>query len=182
MLWGGLYVALLAGLVVRVQDPQRPVRPGPAPQPDDPIRLISVHHRIFALLFLAGPLEALVLGGTASYRLAGALMFALGVLLYRAGARTLGDALTPFVEPRAGGGLMTSGLYRVLRHPMYVGQGLIAVGAPLTLGAWRSLGLSVVAVLILVVRVRLEETALRRRFPEYDSYARRAKRIVPYLF
>ena len=182
MWWGIGYATLLVLLAVRFQDPNAPVRPTPPPQPGDPLRLVAVHHAVFYALLLAAPLEAVVLGGTPVGRAAGLVVFAAGVALYRAGARALGDSLSPFVQPVAGGALARTGPYRLLRHPMYLGQALIAVGAPLTLGAWRSLGLSLVALAVLVVRGRREEAALRRAFADYDAYARRTKRIVPYVF
>jgi protein-S-isoprenylcysteine O-methyltransferase Ste14 len=107
---------------------------------------------------------------------------ALGVGAYRAAGRSLGEALSPFVEPAPGAALVTGGLYRRIRHPMYLGQGMIAVGAPLTLGVRWALAASAVALIVLVMRVRLEEAALRRRYAEYPRYVEGTKRFVPYLF
>jgi protein-S-isoprenylcysteine O-methyltransferase Ste14 len=128
------------------------------------------------------PLEAIAIGGEEVGRLVGALLFAAGVALYRTAGRSLGAALSPFVGPRAGSGLVTGGLYRYVRHPIYVSEAMIAVGAPLTLGSRYVLWLAVPAVAVLVLRVVREEAALARTFPNYACYAARTKRIVPFLY
>jgi protein-S-isoprenylcysteine O-methyltransferase Ste14 len=65
---------------------------------------------------------------------------------------------------------------------MYLGQAAIAVGAPLTLGCRWTLVVSAVALIVLAIRVVLEEGALARTFPEYSLYAAKSKRFVPFLF
>ena len=181
--WWLAYLALLLALVVRVQDPEAPVHIAPSPSPTEPRRLVSVHHALFFfLLLIAAPGEALLRSGSASGRWGGLALFALGVAAYRTAGKSLGDALSPFVEPAPGAVLVTHGPYELVRHPMYLGQAMIAVGAPLTLGCRWALAVSALAVLVLVIRAGMEEAALKRTYPEYAQYAARAKRIVPYLF
>jgi protein-S-isoprenylcysteine O-methyltransferase Ste14 len=179
--WAIGYAVLLGLLVVRFQDPDVPVRPSPRPQRGEPLRLVAVHHLVFSLLLVTAPAEAVLFGGASEWRWLGLAAFAVGVGLYRAGAGALGAALSPFVQPVPGATLTRTGPYRLWRHPMYLGQALIALGAPLTLGAWRSLGLSLIAMAVLVIRGRREEAALRRTFADYDAYARRTKRLIPYV-
>jgi protein-S-isoprenylcysteine O-methyltransferase Ste14 len=182
MLWAAVYVLLVLALFVRFQDSDAPIRPPPPPG-DEPLGLVAVHHALFYLLLVVVvPLEALVVGGVAAGRLTGALVFAAGVGLYRWSAATLGGALSPFVSPHPGGRLVTEGPYRWLRHPMYLGQLAIAVGAPATLGCRWALALSFAAALVLFVRARLEENALARTYPSYADYRRRSKRLIPFVF
>ena len=122
------------------------------------------------------------MAGVASRRGTGAALFGAGVLAYRLGGRALGEALSPFVEPRAGSAQVTAGPYRWVRHPMYLGQAAIAVGAPLTLGCRWTLVVSAAALIVLAIRVVLEEGALARTFPDYSRYAAKSKRLVPFLF
>lgn len=66
----------------------------------------------------------------------------------------------------------TSGPYRFVRHPLYVGSGIIAAGVVI---ASASIGAAVVALLYFIVTVtaavRTEEAFLRRQFgPQYDNY------------
>jgi protein-S-isoprenylcysteine O-methyltransferase Ste14 len=126
--------------------------------------------------------EALVLGGGSHGRGVGALAFAAGVACYRWGAAALGEALSPLVTPHPGGRLVPAGPYRVVRHPMYLGQLLIAVGAPATLGCRWAFAVAFAAALVLVVRMEKEEDALVRRYAEYSTYRARAKRLLPFVF
>jgi protein-S-isoprenylcysteine O-methyltransferase Ste14 len=182
-MWAAVYTALVLALFVRVPDPAAPVRRMPPAAPGEPLRLVSAHHALFyALLLVVCPLEALLLGGASGGRAVGALAFACGVALYRWGATTLGDALSPLVAPHPEGRLVTAGPYRVVRHPMYVGQLLIAAGAPATLGCRWAFAVSFAAALVLFVRIGMEENALSRAYADYRSYQARSKRLLPFVF
>ena len=181
-MWGLVYAALLAALVLRVRTsdgpPPEPIRP----LPGEPLWLTRVHHALFALILLGAPAERALAGSVPQWQALGALLFTAGVVLYRVAGQHLGDALSPFTEPRQAAPLVTAGLYRCLRHPMYLSEALIAVGAPLTLGSRRVVALAVPALGILLLRIAREDDALARTFPEYAHYAARTKRIVPFLY
>ena len=182
MIWGAVYAGLVAVLMVRVRSPDAPPPEPARVTPGEPVWLVTVHHLVFYALLAGAPLESAVTGGVDSGRAAGACLFALGVLGYRLAGRAHGDALSPFIEPRAGVPLVTGGPYRFLRHPMYLAQAAIAVGAPLTVGCRSVLVIVPLALLVLALRVKLEDDALARTFPEYSRYASRTKRIVPFVF
>jgi protein-S-isoprenylcysteine O-methyltransferase Ste14 len=182
-MWAAVYAALVLALFVRFQTPDTPVRAVPPPDPEEPLRLVGLHHALFyVLLLLVCPLEALVLGGGANGRLVGAVAFAGGVALYRWGAATLGEALSPRVAPHPAGRLVTAGPYRAVRHPMYLGQLLIAVGAPATLGCRWAFAVSFAGALVLFARMGMEENALARAYADYRGYQSRSKRLVPFVF
>ena len=176
------YALCLAALVVRVRTTDAPA-PEPAhPLAGEPLWLTRLHHAVFAAILVGAPVERLVAGGEAKGRLAGLALFAAGVVLYRVGGSALGEALSPFIEPRAGVALVTHGPYRHLRHPIYLGEALIALGAPLTLGCRAALALTALALVVLVVRIAREEDALARTFPDYARYAATTKRLVPFVY
>jgi protein-S-isoprenylcysteine O-methyltransferase Ste14 len=84
----------------------------------------------------------------------------------------------PWDPPRR---LVTPGLYRLTRNPMYVGVLLVLAGEALIFGA---AGLALYALVVAVafhLRVVLaEEPALRRSFgPDYEAYCRRVPRWLP---
>jgi protein-S-isoprenylcysteine O-methyltransferase Ste14 len=182
VLWGVAYAVLVAALVVRVLDPDGPPPEPRRPAPDEPLLLTTAHHRLLLAILVAAPLEVAVLGGAVVGRVAGLVAFVVGVVLYRVAGRALGDALSPFTQPRFGAPLVTRGPYRYLRHPMYLGQMLVAVGAPLLVGARLTLVPALADVLLLGYRMLRDEEALARTFPEYTRYAARTKRILPYVF
>lgn len=182
MIWGLFYIVALLAFVVRLRSNEEPIPDPVHPVAGESLHLVRLHHILLALLLVGPPLEAIILGGDERGRVAGAILLGAGVLVYRLAGQALGDALSPFTEPRAGATLVTRGLYRYLRHPMYLSQALIALGAPLTLGSRYVIALAPPALLVLAWRIGQEEEALARTFPEYSRYAATTKRVLPFVF
>ena len=76
-------------------------------------------------------------------------------------------------------GLVTTGPYRFVRHPVYLGE--LAACAGLAIAAPSLWNLSVTAVFVSAqaIRMHLEELALVDEFPQYAAYAAETPRIVP---
>ncbi len=80
--------------------------------------------------------------------------------------------------------LVTTGPYRLLRHPSYTGALLAAVGFGVALDHWTSL-LALLAgwTVGIAYRIRVEEAALRGAFGvAYDEYSARTRRLFPLLY
>jgi protein-S-isoprenylcysteine O-methyltransferase Ste14 len=79
-------------------------------------------------------------------------------------------------------GLVTTGPYGVVRHPIYFGEIVAALG--MILPSLFSLHVAVLALFIAAQlrRTVYEERVLRSAFPAYTAYARRVRRLIPYLF
>jgi protein-S-isoprenylcysteine O-methyltransferase Ste14 len=76
--------------------------------------------------------------------------------------------------------LVTNGIYRFVRHPIYAGDLLLVIGLQLALQSW----LFLLGLMIAVVIVRQaigEEKLLLTKFPEYHDYCVRTKRFFPFL-
>ena len=78
---------------------------------------------------------------------------------------------------------VTTGPYRFVRHPGYLGAILGALATPLMLGsAWTFVPAGLVA-LLFVVRTHLEDQTLRRELQGYEEYAQRTRfRLVPFVW
>ena len=77
-------------------------------------------------------------------------------------------------------GLVVRGPYRLVRHPLYLGELTAAVGVVVgSRHPWGAAGAWLVCVGLQIARTHYEESNLRAEFPEYAQYAARTKRIVP---
>ena len=80
------------------------------------------------------------------------------------------------------GGLVTSGPYRFIRHPIYAAVCLFVLAAAGSHGSWRNTLLGCLVVGGALLRIFAEETLLRVRYPEYRAYAANTWRLLPFIF
>lgn len=115
---------------------------------------------------------------------AGVAVFALSLWLFRRTHKDLGRNWSVSLEVRDGHRLVTEGVYRHVRHPMYTAFFLWAVAQALLLQNWIAGPAGLVGFGILFLfRVFREEAMMLETFgEEYRAYARRTKRLVPWVF
>jgi protein-S-isoprenylcysteine O-methyltransferase Ste14 len=112
----------------------------------------------------------------------GGALLAGGAWLVLRGIVDLRENLTPWPRPRDANRLIETGAYRLVRHPIYGGQVIGALGlgllaaSPVTILA--ALGLA----LLFSVKSRREEAWLLDRHPEYAAYRARTRRMIPWLY
>jgi protein-S-isoprenylcysteine O-methyltransferase Ste14 len=79
--------------------------------------------------------------------------------------------------------LASTGLYKLVRHPMYVGNVVMMLGMPLALGSYWGLVFLVSGVLVLVLRILDEERLLTVELGGYREYTQRVRyRLVPLVW
>jgi len=79
--------------------------------------------------------------------------------------------------------VIDSGLYAVVRHPMYAGTIPLLVGMALWLESYAAALLAAVPVGTLVFRIRIEEEFLKRELKGYEEYTKRVRyRLIPFLW
>jgi len=87
------------------------------------------------------------------------------------------------VQAERGHHVVSTGVYAVVRHPMYLGATLMVVGGSLLSGSLVALGLAVIMSLLLCVRAVEEEKFLARELRGYEEYRRRVRyRLIPYVW
>jgi protein-S-isoprenylcysteine O-methyltransferase Ste14 len=112
----------------------------------------------------------------------GLALGAAGLLLAVAGVLGLGSNLSIFPRPKDNATLVRTGAYSVVRHPIYAGLIIGAVG-------WALLNVSLVTLIYAVVlfaffdvKSRREERWLTEKFPEYAAYRTRVHKLIPFVY
>jgi protein-S-isoprenylcysteine O-methyltransferase Ste14 len=113
----------------------------------------------------------------------------LGICLYPAGAFLmnwsivwLGRDFSVQVTLQPDHRLVTSGPYRIVRHPRYAGIALCFLGIALVFASSAGLLLDILLLATLIWRVRDEERLMAKAFPtEWPEYARKTARLIPYV-
>jgi protein-S-isoprenylcysteine O-methyltransferase Ste14 len=79
--------------------------------------------------------------------------------------------------------VISSGLYGIVRHPMYAGATLLFIAGPLLLGSIAGLALSLLLIITIGARAVGEEAMLKAELEGYREYMRKVKwRMIPYVF
>jgi protein-S-isoprenylcysteine O-methyltransferase Ste14 len=112
----------------------------------------------------------------------GVLLAGAGGVLAASGALALERQLTPLPHPRADSRLVERGPYRLVRHPIYSGVCLGAVGLALVTMSVSRLVLSVVIAIFLDAKASREEQWLSERFLSYQEYRQRVRKLIPGLY
>ena len=104
-----------------------------------------------------------------------------GVLLMIWARFTFGVRSFHYAANPTQGGLVTSGPYRYIRNPIYAAAWLIIWVGVAVHWSLPNACLGVVIAAGLALRIACEEQLLRAAYPEYEEYAKRTKRLVPFV-
>ena len=87
------------------------------------------------------------------------------------------------MQKERGQTVVSTGMYGVVRHPMYAGALLLFVAGPLLLGSVWGLIVSLVLIVTIAVRSIGEEAMLKQELEGYSDYMQKVKwRMIPYVF
>lgn len=112
----------------------------------------------------------------------GAALFLLAYVLYAEVLRE-NTWLSRSIEVQEGQQVVDTGLYGIVRHPMYFATVLLFLSMPLVLGSIHAFLLFLVYPLLLVKRIRNEEELLERELPGYREYKQKVRwRMLPFLW
>ena len=89
--------------------------------------------------------------------------------------KDLGRNLSPFPKPKANSDLVTTGIYRFMRHPMYYSLIIISFGVFLTKLSIYHLCLTITLALLIKFKIILEEQYLKNKFKNYFLYKNAVK-------
>ena len=149
------------------------VRPASRRPARAPVAFVACAAAIAGAVALQGPAD----GVPVQALVAGEVIALVSSAWLLASVLALGRCFGILPEAR---GLVTRGPYRLVRHPVYLGE--LGVCAGLVVGAPTVWNLACAAVILAaqIVRMGLEERALEAEFPEYASYALHTSRLTPW--
>ena len=91
--------------------------------------------------------------------------------------------LSRTIEVQEGQAVIDTGLYAVVRHPMYAVTIWMFLAIPLVLGSWFSLLCFAHYPILMVVRIRNEERVLTEGLAGYEDYKKKVKyRLIPFVW
>jgi protein-S-isoprenylcysteine O-methyltransferase Ste14 len=165
---------------------KRRVPPAPKTSPSLPVRLVKAAKVTILLAICVQvliPWTILPISSNAApLQFAGLLLYTLGLAMAITGRAQLGNSWSDIEAPGqvAKAALISHGLYRYIRHPIYTGDILLLTGLELALNS------QVLFVILLMVPVILrqaiqEERLLVRNLPGYGAYCGRTKRFLPFV-
>ncbi len=114
--------------------------------------------------------------------IAGGALVVAGLALSLLGVRDLDRSVSPLPRPIEGGELVERGVYERVRHPIYAGVVVAAVGWGGVTASAAALVLALVLAVLLDLKARREEAWLDEAYPAYRAYARRTRRFVPGVY
>jgi protein-S-isoprenylcysteine O-methyltransferase Ste14 len=113
----------------------------------------------------------------------GVVLFALGGVLRLWPVFVLGRRFSGLVAIQPGHTLVTDGVYRIIRHPSYLGLLAGSFGWALAFRSGIGLVLATLMIVPTIGRIRAEEALLRSQFgADYEAYCARTSRLVPGIY
>ena len=132
--------------------------------------IISLHFFQWKLI----PQKQIIQVSSFSY-LVGFLIIIVAFIILSVAIKDLGRNLSPFPRPINNSNLVTKGIYRYMRHPMYYSLIFISFGVFITKLSIYYLSLSISLCLIIKYKIALEEQYLNKKFKNYLLYKNEVK-------
>lgn len=144
-------------------------------------KYVAVQAVIIAALLLSTPYARIDL--PKSVVVLGFVSLVSGICIMVIALRKLGAALTPAVSPLQEGTLITSGIYSIVRHPVYFGVTVSAIGWSVMWGSFLAFAISILLFIFFAFKSHQEEILLAKKYPEYARYKMQvSKKILPYIY
>lgn len=112
----------------------------------------------------------------------GSLLLIIGGFLAMAGMLELGKNLTAVPYPKEQATLVETGPYRIVRHPIYSGLIIVALGWAFWVHGWLTFGYVLILFVFFDVKSRREEQWLKEKFSAYGAYQKRVRKLIPFIY
>jgi protein-S-isoprenylcysteine O-methyltransferase Ste14 len=114
--------------------------------------------------------------------IAGVALMVVGLGIVAGGGLALRRQLTAFPRPVPGGRLIEDGVFGLVRHPMYGGGVIVALGWGLAMASPLAIAGALVLTVFFDLKSRREEAWLAEHFAGYEAYQRRTRRLIPWIY
>lgn len=116
-------------------------------------------------------------------RIVGLALFIIGLTIMLVGQATLWRNYSGTVVIREDHQLITHGIYRFTRNPIYLGLIIVITGIPVFAASMYGFLISLLLIPIILKRIRLEEELLTEEFQDaYQKYKETTKRLIPFIY
>ncbi|MGZ5491897.1 MAG: methyltransferase family protein [Nitrososphaeraceae archaeon] len=107
----------------------------------------------------------------------GAIVSILGFLIIVIAILQLNKNLTPFPTPKKNGALIKTGLYKYVRHPIYSGIFMAAIGIAFYTGSYWQFVISFMLLILFYYKSMYEESLLIEKYKDYENYKKVTRRF-----
>ena len=116
-------------------------------------------------------------------RIVGLALFIIGLTIMIVGQATLWRNYSGTVVIREDHQLVTHGIYRFTRNPIYLGLIMVVIGIPVFAASMYGFLISLLLIPIILNRIRLEEELLTEEFQDaYQKYKETTKKLIPFIY
>jgi protein-S-isoprenylcysteine O-methyltransferase Ste14 len=106
----------------------------------------------------------------------------IGYVNLRSAFTALGENYSPLFDAYHPHSIQTQGIYKFIRHPIYLFNLFVSYGLAISSGSLWALAFATTGLCFVLRAISLEEQYLPEKFPEYKDYAKKSWRLIPYIF
>jgi len=118
-----------------------------------------------------------------SHRIIGLVLFICGLSIMIISQVTLWENYSGFVVIKKNHKLITNGIYRFTRNPIYLGAFLVFAGLPVYAASLYGFIVMLILIPIFLLRIRFEEHLLAEEFKDaYQKYKETTKKLIPFIY
>ncbi len=105
----------------------------------------------------------------------GTFLIVIGLIFIILSLKDLGNSISPMPKPKVKSKLVTKGIYSFIRHPMYYSLLIISLGFLMKSLTIYNLLLTILLTSIIIIKIKIEEVYLIKKYTNYISYKNRIK-------
>ncbi|MBZ0204053.1 MAG: isoprenylcysteine carboxylmethyltransferase family protein [Ignavibacteria bacterium] len=146
--------------------------------------LASIQVIMFVIIAFSSALEYKYIphSNVPAVHFAGIFLMLIASMIFTVTVVSFAQPITPNPVPRKKAVLRTSGVYKFIRHPMYLSAILLLLGVVMYFQAYYSLLWIAILFIFFKYKTQLEERQLSLKFPEYERYKSSTRKLIPFIY